>query len=212
MMRLLSPLVALLLISVIAGCAGASRRAVKRDGQANVASFRGDVDDDETGGANLKRLNDHDADFDNDKLDEEAPYFDTDDGAIRRYGRPADAGETRTLSALVKRYYTAAAKADGATACSLLKAKLARTAATAYRNGGGPRYLRAAMTCGMVLSLLFEHNPERMDGAIAITAVRVEGDQARVLVGSRKIPASVVSLVLEGGRWRLDGLLGIPLQ
>lgn len=46
---------------------------------------------------------DNDADFDNDTIKNKG-YYDSDDGAVRSFGRAAIAADRRTIAALVKRY------------------------------------------------------------------------------------------------------------
>jgi hypothetical protein len=153
---------------------------------------------------------DHDADsseeyeetYDNNR------YHDSDDSSILAYGHAAGAAKKRAIAAAVKRYYMAAAAGDGATACSMLVSSIARAAPEDYGQAPGPAYLRGAKTCAAVMSLLFKHDHSQLTGMIAVTGVRVEGNQARALLGSTTMPAGYISVERERGAWKIDALLG----
>jgi hypothetical protein len=178
---------------------------------AAAGSFMGDEDDDEsasnqTPGDSSK---DNDADFDNDTIKNKG-YYDGDDGAIRGFGHAAIAAERRAIAALVKRYYAAAAASDGAKACPLINSALEEAIPEDYGQPPGPAYARGK-TCAVVMSKLFEHAHSQLAGAFEVTGVRVEGREARALLGSRAVPASFVSVKRERGAWKIGALLGEPL-
>jgi hypothetical protein len=52
---------------------------------------------------------------------------------------------------------------------------------------------------------------EGLAGGFAVTGVRVEGSEARALLGSRTLPASFVVVTRERGAWKIDELIGQPL-
>ena len=205
-----------LLCLCVQACGGS--RSPSRSGQGARAEaarssnrLLGDDDDDETGEMDGGYRDEFDSDFDHDRRDLEKGYYDADDGAIRAYGHAAGAGTARVLSAIVKRYYRAAAAGDGVDACSLLERELAQTTAQAAANPADPSYLRGADSCQAVASLLLKHRPGGIDGAIVVTAVRIDGARADVLLGSRTMPAAYIELQREAGAWRIDELLGSPL-
>jgi hypothetical protein len=133
---------------------------------------------------------------------------DADDRAMFAYGHPVNAAQTRTLSAIVKRYYAAGAKGDGAAACSLLGPSVASSLPEDYGGVSGPPYLRGGRSCQEIMSKLFRHFRGELGEAITVLRVRVKGAEARVLFSSRKMRASAMSLRREGGSWRIQELIG----
>jgi hypothetical protein len=63
----------------------------------------------------------------------------------------------------------------------------------------------------VVLSAIFKHAHAELSGKVLITAVRVQSDQALVLVGSTTMPAEYVSLRHTHGVWGIVGLLGTQM-
>jgi hypothetical protein len=177
-----------------------------------LRGLKGDEDDDDTASnRTYNTKNDNDADYDNDsKAKEPKTYYDSDDGPIRSYGEVANASDSRAIAALVKRYYAAAAAANGARACPLIYSLFAEAIPEDYGRGAGPAYSRGN-TCAVVMSKLFKHNHAQLPAKIVVTAVRVNGNQARALIGSVAAPASYLLLRRERGVWKVDALLGMPL-
>jgi hypothetical protein len=146
------------------------------------------------------------------------PNYDTDDETLLgsgRSGRPADA---RAIDALVERYYTAAARGDGAAACAMTSPDYARTVPDDYGQElgwaippGAEAYLRGAKTCAAVLSLLFAHLHRQLAAPVEILAVRLYGNYGYASVGSTTLPASRIEILREHGVWWIDELLGRPL-
>jgi hypothetical protein len=180
-----------------------------------LSSLKGDSDDDGTDEGrtnNTATTPDSDVDFDNDYKDNASKgYYDNDDQSVRAYGHAVSATDKHALTAVVERYYAAAAAGDGATACSLIKPSFARAIPEDYGQAPGPAYLRGAKTCPAVMSLLFRHSHGQLTGAIEVTGVRVMGNQAFVLLDSMTVPASFINVERTGGAWRIVGLLGRPL-
>jgi len=216
----MKPLIALLVATMLGvglcACGGSSKGSGSTLSTATEASsippalrgLRGDEDDDESG-ENVGNTSDGDADFDNDSKSKNSGYYDSDDGGIRAYGHAASATQSQQLTAVVKRYYAAAAAGDGPAACSLIDPSFVKAIPEDYGSGAGPAYLRGK-TCPAVMSLLFRHDHRALVGETIIVGVRVKGNQAYVLVGSKNRPASYVTLQRERNAWRVDGLLGTP--
>jgi hypothetical protein len=173
-------------------------------------SFMGDEDDDDTA-SNYTGNNkyDNDADFDNDTIKDRS-YYDSDDGVIRSFGHAASEAEKREVTALVKRYYAAAAASDGAKACPLIYSTLEEAIPEDYGQPPGPAYSRGK-TCAVVMSKTFEHSHSQLTGVFEVTGVRVEGREARALLGSKTVPASFVTARRERRAWKINELLGEPL-
>jgi hypothetical protein len=171
---------------------------------------RGEDDDDQPGHYTSNKSLDKDADFDNDGKHENTGYFDYDDSTVRDFGHPASAADTRAATALVRRYYAVAASEDGAAGCSLLYWTYADSVVEDQGSGAGPPLLRGK-TCAVVMTKLFAYMHAQLTALAEITAVRVKGAEAFVLLGSTTRPASYVRLHRERGGWKLYGLLDRPL-
>jgi hypothetical protein len=174
-----------------------------------LRSLKGDEDDDETGENLGNSSKDNDADFDND-LKPQPGYGDSDDGPIRTYGHAANATQEQRLKGIVERYFAAAASGDGATGCLLIDAKFVKVIPEDYGQAPGPTYARGK-TCPVVLSAIFKHAHAELSGPVLVTAVRIQGNQASVLVGSTTMSARYVSLQHAHGVWGIVGLLGNPM-
>lgn len=61
------------------------------------------------------------------------------------------------------------------------------------------------------MSKLFKHYHSQLIGPIQVTGVRVSGREARVLLGSKIMPASYILIKRERDTWKVDGLIGQPL-
>lgn len=178
--------------------------------------LRNDEDDDDDVANNHPRhgqthRSDRDEDSDNDDIENgHKGYFDKDDGAAREFGRPAGPADWKAITKLLKRYYASAARAEGATACSLTLSGLAQAVPQEYGRAPGVKY-HSATTCAAVLSRLFQYLHGELAAPVHFTDVRVQGEEARVLLGSKTRPASYVTLQRERGAWRVAGVLGRQL-
>jgi hypothetical protein len=180
-------------------------QALRGDGDADNPSDidgNGDADGTSAGGTDGDNDNPTRASYD---------FPDRDDKATFAYGHRPSALDRRAISSLVKRYYAAASRDDGATACSLLISSLASSVSEDYGHGSGSSDTPGGKTCKEVLTMLFGRSREQLAEAITVVEVRVEGNGAQVVFSSRKMPASSISLAREGGSWKLVALLGQPL-
>lgn len=133
-------------------------------------------------------------------------FHDRDDSEELAFGRPAGMAEAHALSLIVRRYYSLAAKDDGQRACAMLAPRAARTMAT-YSQNGLP-YLRRVKTCPEALRLVFRRTRLSVP---RVTSVRVDGDTAIVLWGSRTMPAGYMTLVRNADTWTIAAPVGNPL-
>jgi ketosteroid isomerase-like protein len=172
--------------------------------------LKGDEDDDDNGENVGNTKNDNDADFDNDYKNENKGYYDSDDNSSRLYGHAARIREKQVLTAVVKHYFAAASAGDGATACSLFKSNYGKAIPEDYGQAPGPAYMRGK-TCAAVMSLLFKHLHARFADSAEVTDVRVDGNRALVLLGSKTVPASYVTLERQHSVWGIVGLLSTTL-
>jgi hypothetical protein len=138
---------------------------------------------------------------------ENSRYHDADDRDLLAYGNAASAEEERAVAAVVERYYAMAAAGDGSGACALLLPSLDKAVPSDYGQNG-PSYLRPGKTCAAVLTLLFKHYHRQLAPGVAVTSVRIAGDQADALLGSTAFPASFIIVQREGSAWKVAQLLG----
>jgi hypothetical protein len=163
----------------------------------------GDEDDDNSADR------DHDPFLDY-KKNQSRNYHDNDDREAVLFGHPAGAVERRTITAVVLRYYAAAATGDVRKACSLLPSSLVR-ALPVEVGRLGPRYLRGGRTCEEILTRLFRRHHPELAAPINVTEVRVRGDDAFALLGSKHMPASFITPKRIHGVWTTDEVLGVRL-
>lgn len=128
-----------------------------------------------------------------------------DDNQFLYYGHAASVSEERSSVALVKRYYAAAAAANGVKACSLLVPLLAETIA---EEAAGATTLHGK-TCPIVASELFRRHHRELSekrAALTVYAVRINGDRGLILI---EFPAIAHELRQTSERriardWRID--------
>ena len=190
---LLTLLAVLLLASSVGACGGAHLSGTGRSSASSTVPgadpLLGDQDKDSAGGS----------------------YYDRDDGEVSDYGHAASAAEASAITALTKAYYAAAAAGNGARACQLTYYLEAETLPEQYAQPPGPRWLHGLDTCPALLMRVFEHFHAALSVPVVVTAVRVDGTRAEVLVGFRALPAGFLKARLEGHRWKVDSLLAAPL-
>jgi hypothetical protein len=177
-------------------------------------SFRGDEDDDdEVRLETPEGAFDNDGDTDNDAKDNvDRSYHDGDDARFVHFGHAARAADRRAITALVERYYAAAAAGDGATACALTYSILAESLPQDYGSAPGPAYLRGAKTCAAVLSGLFKHLHANVSAPRTVTGVRVGRKRRLVILGSPILPESMAEVRPERGVWKMDSVLDVALR
>lgn len=198
----------------LAGCGGSGRSSHQPSHAASRKAsqpFLGDGDFDiGDGDADNNRDTDRDAPFDYYYRGNESwnrgVFHDRDDTEKLTFGTSATAAEARAISLVVRRYYSLAAKDDGRRACAMLLPSAARIVAD-YRLNGLP-YLRGVNTCQAALHLMFRHDHLSVPH---VTSVRVDGDAALALWGSRTLPAGYITLVRHGRTWAITAPVGSTL-
>jgi hypothetical protein len=148
--------------------------------------------------------NDGDKDSDDARHPMNAPN--DDQVLFATYGKKASPADARAVTSLVKRYYTAAAAGDGATACSLLHSSIATgLAASRSQAGQGVRD-----TCATSMSLLLKQQHQHLiaeDAAtMVVTRVLTKGDIGLAMLGFRTVPESQIVIEREGHTWKVDAL------
>jgi hypothetical protein len=132
------------------------------------------------------------------------------DNHAAAYGHPADRRERRAITALVTRYYTAAAADDGVGACTLIYSKLAASVAEDYGRPPGPPSLRGS-SCHAVMTKLFKQVPDQPPAVLArtrVTDVRTYGGRGFALLRSKAMPHGEIPVIREGSRWTVQWLIG----
>jgi hypothetical protein len=155
-----------------------------------------------------RRDDDNDASWDyQPETNENNEFRDGDDSSIVTFGAKASAPEAQAIAAIVKRYYVAASVSDGGKACATILPGFAAAIPLDYGRDGSA-YLRGAKTCQAVMTRLFKHLHHELSVPPTVVAVRVSGERALALLGSRKMPASYIDLQRERGAWMIDELTG----
>ncbi len=178
-----------------------------------LRGLKGDGDRDESSWKDGYRTadNDEDAQLDHRPNDVPEGYRDADDLDTLRVGHPMSPSETKTIEALVRRYYAVAITGNGAKACAMMDRGYAHAVPVDYGRFGPP-YLHGAKTCAAALTLEFKDLRSQITTAIEFTAVHQESaDRAYALFGSKTTPASFLGVDRENGVWKIGGLLGTPM-
>jgi hypothetical protein len=224
--RSLTPLAVVGLVFAISSCGGDSSKSSTGGTPAHnhvtgphsyawttQRHLLGDQDDDEPAGMDRsERLGDADADNDHDYAENASKgYIDGDDSAALDYGHAPNTATERKIAAVATRYFVAAARGDGASACSLIVPTMAQAIPEDYGGVAGPSYLRGSSTCAAAMSRLFMHDHAQLASAMKVTGVRIDGGLALALVGSHTVPAGYVDMTLIRGAWRISDLLSTPL-
>lgn len=134
-----------------------------------------------------------------------------DDESIVDYGHAASEADKYAITALVKRYYSAAAADNGAGACSAIYAVVAETIPEDFSQSGEA----SGETCATVMSKLFKQRHQQIAidiAALKVTRVRVDGQKGLALVYFGKTPEPHVIVHREGGAWKIESLfeVGMP--
>jgi hypothetical protein len=133
-----------------------------------------------------------------------------DDSTVTDYGQPADAALTRTITAIAKRYFAAAAAADGAATCPLIVLDLVAAIPGNFGKAPNPSYMRGN-TCAEVCSKLFKHMHRQLAaeaGGLEIAGVRATHPTVYVLMAFKNSPyRRYIALEREDGTWKFEAML-----
>jgi hypothetical protein len=129
------------------------------------------------------------------------------------YGHRAGAVDTREVTRLLKRYYTAAVADNGKRGCSLIYSNLVKE--IPYFYGNSPNYpaLRGK-TCAAVMSKVFRPHRRRLIVDLAtleVTELRVKGPEGLALLSFRGMPHRNILVYHEGNVWKINELLDMNL-
>jgi hypothetical protein len=135
----------------------------------------------------------------------------SDDEAFLDYGHAASGADERAVTALVKRYYAAAASADGAKVCAQIYGIIAENIAEEYAQS--PEF--SGPTCAAVMLKLFKQRRQRMAAdlaALRVTRVRIEGETGYAFVYLGQVPEPYVAVHRESGAWKMESLFETRLS
>jgi hypothetical protein len=154
-----------------------------------------------------------DRDKDNDnapirgKDNDSAPYDDKNNNGIFNFGHAAGPADDRAVTALIKRYYTAALREDGAHACSMLYVRLAESVVEDHgRESAGPRYLSQGTSCPAVMRLLFKHYHGQLAAELPllrVARVRLVQRHGLAILRFGALPERQISVRQQAGTWKL---------
>lgn len=134
-----------------------------------------------------------------------------DDQHVLAFGRLATGAESSAITALLTRYYAAAAGSNGARACTMLAPFIAETVAEQYGRNSGLH----GRSCSTVLSKLFAHQHTSLLGKQAtmrIMRIGVEENRSLVAIDFPSIPeVRQITVRRIDGHWTvldlLDGII-----
>ena len=146
---------------------------------------------------------------DRDKDNDGSPDGDT-NNSLLDFGHAANAADSRTITALIKRYYAIAAAEDGAKACSMIYSSFAKSVPEDYGTSPpGPPYARGT-TCPAVLTRVFKHFHSRIMVKLSkldVFRVGIKGRQGVAVLHFGAMPEREITVAREGHTWKLDALV-----
>jgi hypothetical protein len=128
---------------------------------------------------------------------------------------PAGPADRLAITELIKRYYAAALKMDGAKGCSMFGAAMARAVPVTYGEHGARFLRRAAGTCSAVISLLFRHEHRllvREVPELKVARVSVLGNQGVAFLLFGRLYERDITEMREGGTWKIAAPLDGELE
>jgi hypothetical protein len=128
--------------------------------------------------------------------------FDSDDAPVRFFGHEASGRDRREIVGLMRRYYAAAARADGAKACRMIHTLTIESIREEYEERTG----RSA-SCASIVADLFRRRRHQLaldSATLEIASIRVGEDSALVLVDFAKAPLpNHIAAHREAGAWKI---------
>lgn len=136
---------------------------------------------------------------------------DTNNNPILDYGHAAGPADRRAITALVKRYYAAAAAGDGTQACSMLYITLSESVAEDQgHESAGPAYQSQGTTCPTVMALMFKHFHEQLAAKLPllkVSRVRLHRHRGVAILSFGSMPERRIAVLRERRTWKIVGLL-----
>lgn len=198
-----------------AGCGGTGSAARSSSGSAAVDSSTA-VAAAPAKPAKSYRTGDSDVDDENGK----EGLGNHDDDPLTLYGHAAGPVDRRNITALLERYYAAAAADEGAKACSLLYSSLARdprlTKTVPEDRFSFPLHVRVlpGESCSRVTSRLFRlrHRSLSLEApTLQVINLRVDGAHGDAVLGFKTAPEQWIPIARQDGVWKVHALLALML-
>jgi hypothetical protein len=139
-------------------------------------------------------------------------YRDGDDVSISHFGHLASASEREAIASVLKRYYAAAAREDGESACRLMDPLFRRLVPTSYSHSGGAGANYRGRTCATVMAQVFRENHAKLTSIPEVLEALVKGSYAYAVVGSDSLTPHYLSMHRHHGTWTVEDALGAPFS
>lgn len=140
--------------------------------------------------------------------------LDADDDYLLRFGPSAKPTDRAAIDTLLERYFAALAGEQDSLACSLMSLTLENLIPETYSLTSPSQEAGRGMTCAAVLSKIFAgHHRELADESrrLRVTAVRVRGNSALVILRFAPRQVRRVTLAREAGVWKVNTLQAVRL-
>jgi hypothetical protein len=148
-------------------------------------------------------------DRDNDSDSTGKDRYDSDDRSVLDFGHAANAADSRQITALIRRYYAAAAAEDGTKACSMIYSTYAEAIPEDYGTSPpGPAYARGT-TCPAVLTLVFKHFHNEIMARLPkleVSRIRIREHQGVAVLSFPGMSEREIRLSREGRTWKAIAL------
>jgi hypothetical protein len=142
-------------------------------------------------------------------------YFDSDDLKPQDFPIQASPADIRAVTALIKRYFAAAAAGDGVTGCSLIYSLFEETIVETYgQPPAGPPALRGR-TCAVVLSKLFKSSHGQLAAEVRtleVAGLRLDGNRGLALLRYHNIHGRRIEVHRERGAWKIDAVIDTEIS
>ncbi len=197
----------MLLTALLAGCGSSDTGTMKSATTATASTASATTTTEAALTANLLKA-DRDKDSDGGGAGD-----DTNNNTMLDFGRAAGASDKRAITALLKRYYRAAAAENGAAACSMLYSTLAEGVPEDYGSYNGPTYMRGS-TCPAVMTLLFKHYHRLLEievPKLKIAQVDLQERHGLAVLSFGTLPEREIQVEREGHVWRVTALIDTEL-
>ncbi len=127
---------------------------------------------------------------------------------LATYPIESDRNARHAIESVVEKYYSAAERGDGATACELLYPALAEGLLEAHAISGQG----TSKSCGQAASLLFQRQHEQLVAdevaTMVVTDVRVDrGNMGIEFLGFKRMPEAEILVERDRHAWKVDSLL-----
>jgi ketosteroid isomerase-like protein len=146
-------------------------------------------------------------DGERDDDDPGTPHYEQDEHHrfLAQFGRSPRPTEARAITALIKRYFTAAAAGDSANACALLSTAASVALAAQHSSstrGAGACAAAIAPPLAQAHQYLLTKEPTTM----VVTGIYTKGDLGIAALGFRHTPESTILIEREASAWKIGSI------